>query len=166
MEMTILKYFYLFIPCFVFLSCVEDDLPETQDPNLFMGVWKLERSMVNDTAETLSECDKESTLILFWFSEADPFYNAEIYTYQANESGECVETQRILNASWVPSLTFTSDGNATAGVPLTYTLEDDMIIRLELGLEDELLTLQGEIPVENEMVSISRSYRKLRQQVP
>ena len=87
MEMTTLKYFYLFIPCFVFLSCVEDDLPETQDPNLFMGVWNLESSMINNTAETLSKCDKESTLILFWFSEADPFYNAEIYTYQANESG-------------------------------------------------------------------------------
>ena len=164
--MKILKCFYVFILCFVFLSCTEDDLPETQDPNLFMGVWKLESSMVNDTAETLSECDKENTLILFWFSEADPSYNAEIYTYQANESGECVVIEQILNASWAPSLTFTSDGDATAGVPLTYTLENNMTIILELGLENELLTLQGEMPVENEMVSISRSYRKLRQQVP
>ena len=160
-----LKYVYAFAVVGFFFSCTEDDVPDTADPNTFLGVWKLESSIVNETAQTLTECDKESTLILYWFSEADPNYNAEIHTYQVNESGECGLVQQILNASWMPVTAFDSEGDSTRQVPLNYTMEDDTEIRLELGLENDFLTVRGEMSFDGEMVSITKTYRKLRQQL-
>lgn len=160
-----LKHVYVLAAIGFFFSCTEDDVPDTADPNMFFGVWKLESSIVNGIAQTLTECDKESTLILYWFSEADPNYNAEIHTYEVNESGECVVVQQILNASWRPVTIFNGEGDATPQVPLNYTTEDNTIISLELGVENEFLTVQGEMSFDGEMVSITKTYRQLRQQL-
>ncbi len=157
-------YLILFFAFATSLSCSEDDIPNTADPNLFLGVWKLESSLRNNVAQTLTDCDKESTLILFWFSQADPDYNAEIFRYEANESGDCVVAQQIINASWRPITEFDAEGGATSAVPLTYTV-GDTLVRLELSIENDILTLQGEMPIDGEMVSMVKTYRQLRQEI-
>ncbi|MEM1257337.1 MAG: hypothetical protein AAGC45_10455 [Bacteroidota bacterium] len=162
--MVYFKHLFLFMALGALFSCSEDDLPETEDPNLFMGVWKLESSVRNNVAQTLTDCNKESTLILFWFSEADPNYNAEIHTYEVNASGECIVVQQIIDASWRPVTIFDAEGGATAEVPLSYTI-GDTLVSLELSIENNILTLQGEMPIDGEMVFILNTYRQLQQEI-
>ena len=162
--MRLSKYLFLILAIGLVFSCSDDDRPQTEDPNLFVGVWKLESTVLNGSPQVLTDCDKESSLILFLFSEADPVYNAEVYVYEANENDECVLVQEIIEATWLPVSTFDANGIATPEVPLSYVLEDTPV-RLLLSVDNNLLTVEGEMPMNGEMMTISKTYRQVRQEI-
>jgi len=159
-----MKKIYLLLTLICTLSCNKDNV-ESPDANLFLGVWKLESTSINDNSITLTDCEKESTLLLYWFSEFDPTYNADIYNYGTDDVGDCKVIQEVIDATWIPLVNFDDSNRRFPEVKLRYMIENDTIA-LDMERQGELLTLKGQIRIDGEMANIYRTYRKLRQDIP
>lgn len=158
-----MKNFYLILSFIGIISCDKESV-EAPDANLFLGGWKLESTSINANSIILTDCEKESILLLYWFSKFDPFYNAEIYEFDVDDVGDCIITQEVIDASWVPLVNFDNSKKRIPEVKLKYIIENDTIA-LDMEREGELLTLKGQIRIDGEMANIYRTYRKLRQEL-
>ena len=148
-------------------SCQQDDPPSAPDPNLFLGSWKLS-SIAFDGVESseISDCTKNSLLVLYRFSENNPSANAELYDYALNEMEECVVVQSINQATWNTLTTFTNSGDTSRATVLSYTTEQEETVSLTLERVVEFLKVTGNMPINGNDTAINRTYIKLGQEFP
>ena len=156
-----------FFVCIVLIqSCNQDDLPTT-DPNLFLGSWKLSSIAFDGVESTeISDCTKNSLLVLYRFSENNPSANAELYDYALNEMEECVVVQSINQATWNTLTTFTNSGDTSRATVLSYTTEQEETVSLTLERVGEFLKITGNMPINGNDTAINRTYIKLGQEFP
>jgi len=133
----------LFVGIFLIQSCNQDDSPTT-DPNLFLGSWKLSSEAFDGVESTeISDCTKNSLLVLYRFSENNPSANAELYDYALNEMGECVVVQSINQATWWTLTTYTDLGDSSRATVLSYTTEQEETVSMTLERVGEFLKVNG-----------------------
>lgn len=159
-----LSYYLVVLFFMISVACENDDV-STPDPNLYLGTWQLVRSTIDNEGIVMNECNENSKLILYWFSESDPTSNAQLYDYELDENGECTISENVNDASWAPALIFDASGNSTPSVDLKFLSKENDTVRLELARNKELLILSGQLTMNGKLVTIQREYRKLRQQI-
>jgi hypothetical protein len=148
-------------------SCQQDDSPSAPDPNLFLGSWRLSSSVIDGVETTqISDCTKNSLLLLYRFSENNPSSNAELYDYALNEMEECVVVQSINQASWLTLTTYTNSGETSRATVLSYTTEQEETVDLKLERVGEFLKVTGNMVINGSDTSINRTYIKLGQEFP
>lgn len=154
--------------CIVFIqSCQHDDVPSTSDPNLFLGSWKLSSSTFDGVESMeISDCARSSLLVLYRFSENNPFSNAEIYDYALNEMEECVIIQSINTATWNTETIITNTGISGQETVLRYVTGQGETVKLTLERVGEFLTVTGNAIINERNTSINRTYIKLGQEFP
>ncbi len=161
---TILRLFL----CMVLIqSCQQDDYLSAPDPNLFLGSWRLSSSDFEGVESMeISDCTKNSLLLLYRFSENNPTSNAELYDYALNEMGECVVVQSINQATWNTLRTFSNQGDESLETVLQYITEQGETVNLTLERVGEFLKVTGNTVINDSDTSISRTYIKLEQEFP
>ena len=84
--------------------------------------------MVNDETIALTECENESTLISWWFSEFDPAcYNVDLSDCILDNKGDCLPSLIVINATWVPLVNVDDPNNLFPEVKLRFIVENDTI---------------------------------------
>lgn len=155
--------FIRFLLCVVLIqSCSQDDFPEGADPNLFLGTWGLSSATLEgvDSME-MSDCTRNSRLLLYRFSEGNPTSNAEIYDYELDEMGECNLVLSLNQASWQSLATFTDEGAVTRATTLTYYGEEGDAVNLTLERDGDVLKVTGNAIINGNDTSFNRTYVKL-----
>ncbi len=161
---------YAFLSLFVCIvlsqSCQNDDYPET-DPNSFLGSWKLSSAVIDGVESTdISDCTKNSLIVLYRFSENNPTSNAELYDYALNEMGECVVSQSINEATWNSETTFTNAGNNSQATVLRFAANQGETVELTLERVGEFLKVTGNMSDNDGEININRTYIQLGQEFP
>lgn len=157
----------LFLSIVLLQSCQQDDYLDAPDPNLFLGSWKLSSSVIEgvDSME-MSDCTKNSLLLLYRFSENNSTSNAELYDYGLNDMGECIVMQSINQATWASLRSISNQGDETLETTLQYITEQGETVNLTLESEGELLKVSGNMVIEDSDITINRTYRRLGQEFP